>query len=153
MGYFVLGPTDLYKLVKEIGKFVQNFQTFTSEATASFENNLESQLQLEEIRKAQRELTDAFSFRRSINVDEDTEAFEVNAQSPRIIDGGGADSVAAVAGGGRQQQPYLPMEEEQQQRVMTQPSQRKRFGVDVSRSSRHRVSWKAKTSTHHHLSL
>ena len=97
-----MGPTDLYKLVKEIGKFVQNFQTFTSEATASFENNLESQLQLEEIRKAQRELTDAFSFRRSINVDEDTEAFEVNAQSPRIIDGGGvAESVAvAVAGDG-----------------------------------------------------
>lgn len=44
---------------------------------------MESQLQLEEIRKAQRELTDAFSFRRSINVDEDTDPFEVNVQSPR----------------------------------------------------------------------
>jgi Sec-independent protein translocase protein TatA len=99
VGYFVLGPSDLYKLVKEIGKFVQNFQTFTSEATASIENNLESQLQLNEIRKAQRELTDAFSFRRSINVDEDTEAFEVNAQSPRAempMEGVGAAAATAA---------------------------------------------------------
>lgn len=78
-----MGPSDLYKVTKEIGKFVQNFRTFSADATATIENNLESQLQLEEIRKAQRELNDAFSFRRSINVDADSEAFEVNAQSPR----------------------------------------------------------------------
>lgn len=84
MGYFVLGPSDLYKLTKEIGKFVQNFRTFTTEATASLENNFESQLQLEEIRKAQRELNEAFSFRRSINVEADTDPFEVNAKSPRM---------------------------------------------------------------------
>jgi Sec-independent protein translocase protein TatA len=84
VGYFVLGPSDLYKLTKEIGKFVQNFRTFTSEATATLETNMENQLQLEEIRKAQRELTEAFSFRRSINVDKDTDPFEVNAQSPRL---------------------------------------------------------------------
>ena len=86
IGYFVLGPSDLYKLVKEIGKFIQNFQSFATEATATLENNMESQLQLEEIRKAQRELNDAFSFRRSINVDADSDAFEVNAQSPRPDD-------------------------------------------------------------------
>jgi Sec-independent protein translocase protein TatA len=83
IGYFVLGPSDLYKLVKEIGKFIQNFQTFATEATASLENNMESQLQLEEIRKAQRELNDAFSFRRSINVEADSDPFAVNVQSPR----------------------------------------------------------------------
>lgn len=83
VGYFVLGPSDLYKLTKEIGKFVQNVRTFSAEATSTLENSMESQLQLEEIRKAQRELNDAFNFRRSINVDEDSEAFEVNAQSPR----------------------------------------------------------------------
>lgn len=83
IGYFVLGPSDLYKLVKEIGKFIQNFQTFASEATATLENNMESQLQLEEIRKAQKELNDAFSFRRSINVEADSDPFEVNVQSPR----------------------------------------------------------------------
>jgi len=83
IGYFVLGPSDLYKLVKEVGKFIQNFQTFATEATASLENNMESQLQLEEIRKAQRELNDAFSFRRSINVEADSDPFAVNVQSPR----------------------------------------------------------------------
>jgi Sec-independent protein translocase protein TatA len=83
VGYFVLGPSDLFKLTKEIGKFVQNVRTFSDEATSTFENNMESQLQLEEIRKAQRELNDAFNFRRSINVDAESEAFEVNAQSPR----------------------------------------------------------------------
>lgn len=99
----MLGPSDLYKLTKEIGKFVQNFRTFTTEATATLENNMENQLQLEEIRKAQRELTDAFSFRRSINVDAESEAFEVNAQSPRLnteeaIGDGAAAAVVATDG-------------------------------------------------------
>uniref|UniRef100_A0A7S4EEW7 Uncharacterized protein n=2 Tax=Pseudo-nitzschia australis TaxID=44445 RepID=A0A7S4EEW7_9STRA len=92
IGYFVLGPSDLYKLVKEIGKFIQNFQNFATEATTTLENNMESQLQLEEIRKAQRELNDAFSFRRSINVEKDSDPFEVNVQSPR-----GQDDVVTPA--------------------------------------------------------
>lgn len=102
VGYFVLGPSDLYKLTKEIGKFVQNFQTFATEASSTLENSMEDQLQLEEIRKAQRELTDAFSFRRSINVDSDSEAFEVNAQSPRLdaeeVLGAGAAAAVATDG-------------------------------------------------------
>jgi Sec-independent protein translocase protein TatA len=100
VGYFVLGPSDLYKLVKEIGTFVQNFRTFTTEATANLENTFESQLQLEEIRKAQRELNEAFSFRRSINVDSDTDPFEVNAKSPRLEEPAtvkAATSMAAAA--------------------------------------------------------
>jgi hypothetical protein len=97
VGYFVLGPSDLYKLVKEIGKFIQNFRTFTTEATMSLETNLESQLQLEEIRKAQRELNDAFSFRRSINVDESTDPFEVNVQSERPGTEPAAAATAAAA--------------------------------------------------------
>ncbi len=36
---------------------------------------MESQLQLQDIRKAQQELNDAFSFRRSINVNEEADAF------------------------------------------------------------------------------
>ena len=124
-----MGPSDLYKLVKEIGKFVQNFQTFTSEATASIENNLESQLQLEEIRKAQRELTDAFSFRRSINVDEDTEAFEVNAQSPRLVDvvaeplvvAGGAASRSATGEAAENDTPP-PKKKIRRRRVKKQPA-------------------------------
>lgn len=81
-----MGPSDLYKVTKEIGKFVQNIRTFSDEATSTLENSMESQLQLEEIRKAQRELNDAFSFRRSINVEADSSPFEVNAQSPRLDD-------------------------------------------------------------------
>ena len=79
----MLGPSDLYKLVKEIGKFIQNIRTFSSDLTTTFENNMESQLQLEEIRKAQRELTDAFNFRRTINVNPDEEAFATTVQTPR----------------------------------------------------------------------
>jgi Sec-independent protein translocase protein TatA len=85
VGYFVLGPSDLYKLTKEIGKFVQNIQTFSRDATAQLEDTLESNLQVEEIRKAQRDLNEAFNFRRSINVEADTDPFEVNAKSPREV--------------------------------------------------------------------
>jgi Sec-independent protein translocase protein TatA len=81
VGYFVLGPSDLYKLVKQIGAFIQNIRTLGSDLSTTFENNMESTLQLEEIRKAQRELNDAFSFRRTINVDADSDAFSVQAGS------------------------------------------------------------------------
>lgn len=73
MGYFVLGPSDLYKVVKSLGQGIQNLRTLSSDVTKTFETNMESQLQLDELRKAQRELNDAFSFRRSINVDVDAE--------------------------------------------------------------------------------
>lgn len=81
VGYFVLGPSDLYKLVKEVGKFIQNIRTLGSDFSTTLENNMESSLQLNELRKAQRELNDAFSFRRTINVDADSEAFAVGAGS------------------------------------------------------------------------
>lgn len=94
MGYFVLGPSDLYKLVKEIGKFVQNIQALGTDLSTTLESNMESTLQLEELRKAQQELTDAFSFRRSINVD-DTDAFATTVNTPRAE--GAVAEVAAVA--------------------------------------------------------
>lgn len=75
VGYFVLGPSDLYKLTKEVGKFIQNIRTLGTEASKTFESSMETQLELDELRKASRELNDAFSFRRSINIDEETEAF------------------------------------------------------------------------------
>ena len=93
VGYFILGPSDLYKVVKEIGKFVQNIQSFSTDLTKTFENNMEDQLQLNEIRKAQQELTDAFSFRRTINVDQEEEAFATTVDSPR----GETPAAAAVA--------------------------------------------------------
>jgi len=90
----VLGPSDLYKLVKEIGKFIQNIRTLGTDLSTTFENNMESSLQLDELRKAQRELNDAFSFRRSINVDQDSEAFSVQAGSAQE-----AEAAAAAAAG------------------------------------------------------
>ena len=68
-------PSDLYKLVKEIGKFIQNFRTLGTEAAKQFEGTMEDQLELTELRKAQAELSDAFSFRRSINTESGGEAF------------------------------------------------------------------------------
>ncbi|GKY98024.1 hypothetical protein MPSEU_000760500 [Mayamaea pseudoterrestris] len=92
VGYFILGPSDLYKVVKEIGKFVQNVRSFSTDLTKTFENNMEDQLQINEIRKAQQELTDAFSFRRTINVDQEEDAFSTTVTSPR-----GESPVEAVA--------------------------------------------------------
>eukprot|EP00522_Entomoneis_paludosa_P010328 CAMPEP_0172441436 /NCGR_PEP_ID=MMETSP1065-20121228/1985_1 /TAXON_ID=265537 /ORGANISM="Amphiprora paludosa, Strain CCMP125" /LENGTH=357 /DNA_ID=CAMNT_0013190801 /DNA_START=325 /DNA_END=1398 /DNA_ORIENTATION=+ len=104
VGYFVLGPSDLYKLVKEIGKFIQNIRTLGNDLTTSLETNLESQLQLEEIRKAQQELNDAFSFRRTINTNAEEEAFATNVQSerpgeapPEVTNVGVATAVGAPA--------------------------------------------------------
>jgi hypothetical protein len=51
-------------------------------------------LQLEELRKAQRDLTDAFSFRRSINVDAESDPFATNVATPR---GESSSSAAAAA--------------------------------------------------------
>jgi Sec-independent protein translocase protein TatA len=94
VGYFVLGPSDLYKLVKQVGAFIQNIRTLGSDLSTTFENNMESTLQLEEIRKAQRELNDAFSFRRTINVDADSDAFSVQAGSAQKAE---AERLAAAA--------------------------------------------------------
>ena len=95
VGYFVLGPSDLYKLVKEIGKFIQNFRTLGAEAAKQFEGTMENQLELTELRKAQSELNEAFSFRRSINTSEGGEAFD----STSFVDNAAAASATAVVGG------------------------------------------------------
>ena len=96
VGYFVLGPSDLYKLVKEIGKFIQNFRTLGAEAAKQFEGTMENQLELKELRKAQSELNEAFSFRRSINQYETGEAFD----STSFVDNANAAATAAAVGGG-----------------------------------------------------
>ena len=94
VGYFVLGPTELFKLTKEIGKFIQNFRTLGSEATKSFESTMENQVDLQEMRKAQSELTKAFDFRRSINVDSEGDAF---SELPPIALNGETGAAAAGA--------------------------------------------------------
>jgi Sec-independent protein translocase protein TatA len=97
VGYFVLGPSELYKLVKEIGKFVQNFRSLSSEASKQFESTMENQLELTELRKAQTELNNAFSFRRSINTDEAIEAFSENELFTEKAAAAAAATAAATA--------------------------------------------------------
>ena len=102
VGYFVLGPSDLYRLVKEIGKFVQNFRTLGTEAAKSFEGTMENQLEIEGLRKAQAELNDAFSFRRSINTDEYSEAFsDSNLVDNTVESAAAATAVAEGSTGAR----------------------------------------------------
>lgn len=84
VGYFFLGPSELYKISKEIGKFIQNIQTLGTEATKTFENSMEDQLQLEELRKAQNELNNAFNFRRNISVNEAVESFTKPSASVEV---------------------------------------------------------------------
>ncbi len=98
VGYFILGPTELFKLTKEIGKFIQNIRTLGTEASKSFETTMEDQLQIQEIRKAQSELNEAFNFRRSINVESESEAFSAKPKSAEAeVAGAGATAVAATA--------------------------------------------------------
>lgn len=59
---------------------------------------MESQLELQEIRKAQRELNDAFSFRRSINVDETSDPFEVPETPTPVPEVAAATTAAATTG-------------------------------------------------------
>ena len=97
VGYFVLGPSDLYKLVKEVGKFIQNFRTLGAEAAKTFEGTMDDQLELTELRKAQSELNEAFSFRRSINTDEGMGAFAENSFSENTATAAATTTAAAVA--------------------------------------------------------
>lgn len=97
VGYFILGPTDLYKLVKEIGKTIQNVRTLGVEASKSFENTMEDQLELQELRKAQQELNDAFSFRRSINVEEDSYFSEGSPEAKAVETVTATTTATAVA--------------------------------------------------------
>lgn len=59
---------------------------------------MENQLELTELRKAQRELNNAFSFRRSINTDEGMEAFD-DTLLKGAAEGGAVGAAAAVATG------------------------------------------------------
>ncbi|GMH83070.1 hypothetical protein TL16_g09473 [Triparma laevis f. inornata] len=93
-GYFVLGPTELYKLTKEIGKFVNNFRSVGTELTGQFTDSMENQLALDEVRKAQEDLTEAFSFRRSINWEEENEGVNENVENFREVE---AEASAATA--------------------------------------------------------
>lgn len=99
VGYFILGPSDLYKVVKEVGKLFQSFKTLSTEATKNFEESMENTVALDEIRTAQRDLTDAFSFRRSINQEDDeSEAFANKKVDESVEINGAIPAAGGVSG-------------------------------------------------------
>ncbi len=114
MGYFVLGPTELFKLTKEIGKFIQNFRTLGAEASKSFESTMENQLELTELRKAQSELNSAFNFRRSINVDQESEAF---SELPKIAETGAAAATTTTVVSATPEEPPTTRKKKKRRRV------------------------------------
>lgn len=61
VGYFLLGPTELYRLAKEVGKLVTQLRTAATEASAQFSEAMESQLAISEIREVADDLQQAFS--------------------------------------------------------------------------------------------
>ena len=69
----------------------------SSEASKSFESTMEDQLDLQELRKAQSELNDAFSFRRSINVNQDDAAFSELPPMAQTAEEGTAVAATATA--------------------------------------------------------
>ncbi|KAJ8613346.1 hypothetical protein CTAYLR_002240 [Chrysophaeum taylorii] len=65
-GYFLLGPQELYKLAREIGKLVSNARAAVIASAAEWQSTMDQQLDLSELRDVQaaaRELQDAFNFR------------------------------------------------------------------------------------------
>jgi len=97
VGWLILGPAELYKLSKEIGKFVSNFRSVGDDLTAQWTDNMEGQMAVEEIRKAQRDLNDAFSFRRSINFDERGGVQGPEDVMPGMEAAAGAEAASAAA--------------------------------------------------------
>jgi len=68
VGYFLLGPKELYKLSKDIGKLVSQARNVIAESAAEWQQTMDAQFEFEELKDLQnsaRELRDAFDFRSS----------------------------------------------------------------------------------------
>ncbi|GMI25482.1 hypothetical protein TeGR_g5613 [Tetraparma gracilis] len=99
VGWLILGPTELFKLSKELGKVVSSVRAAGDGVTRQWTEDMEGQVALEDIRKAKRDLDDAFSFRRTINWDEEqAEADEERAREEELA-GGGKEEGKAAGGG------------------------------------------------------
>jgi len=66
VGYFLLGPSELYKLAKDVGKLVSQARQALADSAAEWQSTMDGQLDFQEIRDVQnaaRELQEAFNFR------------------------------------------------------------------------------------------
>lgn len=66
VGYFLLGPSELYKLAKEIGKLVAQARQALADSAAEWQNTMDEQFEFQElndVRAAAQELQEAFNFR------------------------------------------------------------------------------------------
>ncbi|KAH8072565.1 oxidoreductase [Aureococcus anophagefferens] len=68
VGYFLLGPEDLFKLSKEIGKVVAQVRTYVTDSAAEWQSTFNDELDFKEVKEIQaaaQELQEAFNFRSS----------------------------------------------------------------------------------------
>ena len=67
VGYFLLGPEELYRLSKEIGKVVGQAREYVTKSAAEWQATLDGETfefkEVKEIQAAAQELQDAFNFR------------------------------------------------------------------------------------------
>ena len=67
VGYFLLGPEELYRLSKEIGKIVGQAREYVTKSAAEWQATLDGETfefkEVKEIQAAAQELQDAFNFR------------------------------------------------------------------------------------------
>ena len=66
VGYFLLGPEELFKLSKEIGKVVAQVRTYVTDSAAEWQSTFNDELDFKEVKEIQaaaQELQDAFNFR------------------------------------------------------------------------------------------
>ncbi|KAJ1452698.1 hypothetical protein M885DRAFT_526029 [Pelagophyceae sp. CCMP2097] len=68
VGWFVLGPKELYKLAKEIGKLVAQARAAIADQAAEWQSTIDTEFEFEglnDVKAAAAELQDAFDFRSS----------------------------------------------------------------------------------------
>ena len=68
VGYFLLGPEELFKLSKEIGKVVAQVRTYVTDSAAEWQSTFNDELDFKEVKEIQaaaQELQEAFNFRSS----------------------------------------------------------------------------------------
>ena len=66
VGYFLLGPTEMYRLAKETGKLVNNVRNILNDSATQWRETLDNELafkEIQELKQSAQELQEAFTWR------------------------------------------------------------------------------------------